>query len=836
MLEKLIVVKRNGEREAYLEDRVFQAILSAFVDSGRVLKGFDNAEALEKVSDLASEVTDTILVREFEEITVDEIQEIVFDVLLESDEKQVAKNYIKYAEHKNAVRKSMPQNREEKPEVRVVKKSGRIEPFLPEKIVKAVSSASPGLSEGKLSQIVRTVTASVLDDGKDLISTDELHEKVENTLKNLSPESYDNYAIYRRYKKRMSKSYDVARQESEKILLSGDKENANRDSQLNSTKQTLTAEAFMKQLVRDFELSPEVRRAHEEGWLYIHDLGARYLRQANCCLFDMGNLLKGGFSLNGMEYAEPKYFSSAMSVMGDVVLSASGQQFGGFTVPEIDDILAPYAEKSYRSHLDTLKDMDLDLDEETLEEQAKKLTLREIEQGVQGFETKLNTISSSLGQVPFVTVSFGLNTSFWGREVTRAFLNTRIKGMGKTRITAVFPKLVMLMRKDVNRDKNSPNRDLYDLAVECSKTRLYPDYLSLDQTPTGGNNLATIYERSGEAVTGMGCRAYLSPYWDGDKEVYTGRGNLGAVSLNLPKMAIEANGDLDEFFRLIDATVEIVWDYLLSYREKVGKQRASTNPLFYAEGGAWKQLSPDDEIFSTIEAFTNSLGYVGVNEAVTALTGESILKNHDLAVQIVSHLADLVKQATKRYGVLFAIYSTPAESLCYTFQRMNRAQYGVIEGVTDREYMTNSFHVPVWEEVSVPEKIAFEQPFHEIATGGRISYCEFPYGTDTDILTEAIDFAMDNGMYYGVNVVSSSCNRCSNVGDFFDTCPKCGSDDIVSVTRVCGYLSFSKSGSNDDGRYNPGKQAEILDRVKHGQKHKIPAIAENAEIGENLGN
>ena len=247
-----------------------------------------------------------------------------------------------------------------------------------------------------------------------------------------------------------------------------------------------------------------------------------------------------------VEYAEPKYFSSAMSVMGDVVLSASGQQFGGFTVPEIDDILAPYAEKSYRSHLDTLKDMDLDLDEETLEEQAKKLTLREIEQGVQGFETKLNTISSSLGQVPFVTVTFGLNTSFWGRK-SLGVLNTRIKGMGKTRITAVFPKLVMLMRKDVNRDKNSPNRDLYDLAVECSKTRLYPDYLSLDQTPTGGNNLATIYERSGEVVSGMGCRAYLSPYWDGDKEIYTGRGNLGAVSLNLPKMAIEANGDLMSF-------------------------------------------------------------------------------------------------------------------------------------------------------------------------------------------------------------------------------------------------------------------------------------------------
>lgn len=835
--EIITVVKRDGTKVDYNENKVFQAILSAFIELDLIKEGFDNNEILKEISDLTTQVTIQLLDEEFDSITVDEIQEEVFDTLLNSEYKDVAKSYIQYAERKNIQREnlakisenSIDNNTNTTPiteklkKIKIIKKNGRIENYNEEKLRKAINSAaSEKVSKGLMSKLVSKINEKVIKNIENYenenidLTTENLHDFVEETLTEIAPEIYEQYAIYRRYKKNMSKSYDAARKDTERILYDGDKENANRDSQLNSTKQTLTAEAFMKTLVRDFELSPEIRKAHDEGWLYIHDIGARYLRQINCCLFDMGNVLKGGFTMNGAKYLEPKSFASAIALVGDVTLQASGQQYGGFTVPEIDTILAPYAERSYQKHLNTLQELE-GIDEGQLEKLALKMTLREIEQGIQGYSMKLNTISSSLGQIPFNTITFGLNTSFWGREIIKAILKDRLEGIGEEKITAVFPKLVMLMRKEINRDEDAPNRDLYDLAIKCSQKRLYPDYLSLDGADIG-NNLAEIFERSGQVVSPMGCRAYLSPYWNGDKEIYIGRGNTGAVTLNLPKIAIEAKGDINKFYEMVDVYSELIWDFHESYINKVGKQKASTSPLFFSEGGSWKKLNPDDEISSVIEAFTSSLGYIGIEETIRALTGGSLKDHQELGLEIVSHLKENVDNATKTRGFLAALYSTPAESLCYTFQKRNRAQYGEIKGVTDREYMTNSFHIPVWEEITVPEKIAFEAPFHKIATGGRISYTEFPHGTPTEVLQEAVDFAMDSGDYFGVNIISSSCSNCYYEGDFRESCPKCGSSDITVVSRVCGYLSFERMKGDKDGRYNPGKKAEVLERVKHYKK------------------
>lgn len=812
----MLVIKRNGQEVEYDESRIFQALLGAFSETGGLKEGHENSETLVIISDLTSEITDRIIEDGFSAIDVELIQDYVMDALLESDYPKVAKAYIQFAERRKIARESIPEAKTVYPKVQ--KKNGRVELFAKEKLEKAILSAAPHLIEpGPLAEVISKISRKAQSLEAELITTDELHDLVEKQLKEDLPEVFEQYAIYRRYKKNMAKSYDAARKASERILFGGDNENANRDSQLNSTKQTLTAETFMKRLVRDFELSPEARDAHDQGWIYIHDIGARYLRQINCCLFDMGNLLKGGFFMNGAKYLEPKSIGTALSVMGDVTLQASAQQYGGFTIPEIDTILAPYAEKSFKKHLNTLSE--LDVEEAKLETLAKKMTIREIEQGVQGFETKLNSVSSSLGQIPFVSISFGLNTSLWGREISKAILKNRKEGMGEDKITAIFPKLIMLMRREVNRDVDSPNRDIYNLAIECSQTRLYPDYLSLDGAELG-NNLAEVYERSGQAVSPMGCRAYLSPYWSGDKEIYTGRGNTGAVTLNLPKIALEAGGDLDRFYELIDVYADVIWNFHKSYIGKIGKQKASTSPLFYCEGGAWMSLDYNDEIAPVIKAFTSSLGYIGLEEAVRALTGGSLKNNKELGLEIVKHLKENVAQAQEKYGFLTALYSTPAESLCYTMQKNNQATYGEIEGVTDREYLTNSFHIPVWEEITVPEKIAFESDFHKIATGGRISYCEFPWGTPVEVLQQAVDFAMDQGEYFGVNIVSSSCLNCSNSGEFRDTCPMCGSVDIVVVSRVCGYLSFERAKGDKKGRFNPGKKAEVLDRVKHAFDNK----------------
>lgn len=707
----------------------------------------------------------------------------------------------------------------------VMKKDGHIEVFDTKKIQEAIlASARKILSneeEYDMQQkalIIANEVARFLNSTENenaVIMTSKIHNVVLEILSKEWEVVGASYGMYRNYRKQMAKTFLKSYEESETVLHDGDKENANKDSDLNSTKQALIANNNMRGYMETFEMDKDWIEAHKQGWIHIHDLAERYLRQQNCCLFNMAGLLDGGFQLNGTVYAEPKHFDSAINVVGDVTLFASAQQYGGFTIPEIDTVLAKYAEKSYQSNLKFILDKFGDIANEdimeTLEQAAYDMTVRELEQGFQGFETKLNTISNSLGQIPFVTITFGLDTTQWGREISKAILNVRIKGIGENKSTAVFPKLSFLHRKEINGSPESPNYDIKQLGIQCSRLRLYPDWLSLDS-----GNLAEVYERSNQVVSGMGCRAYLSPFWDEQgNEIYTGRSNIGAVTLNLPKIGLESKGDWNKFFDLIDKYSDIVFAIHEDYYTKISKTKGSSNPLYFCEGGAWTKVGYDEEVGKIYEASTASLGYIGIYETLKAMDvpKEEYLK---YGTKIVAYLKKLTEKATINYNHLYALYSTPAESLCYRFQKINRKDYGVIEDVTDREYITNSFHVPVWEDVSVPEKIAFEAPFHKLATGGRISYNEFVYGVDNSVLEQAINFAMENGMYYGVNVVAGTCNQCGYSGDFHDNCPKCGTHDITVVTRVCGYLSFDQI--HGDSRYNPGKQKEVKERVKHNFK------------------
>lgn len=677
----------------------------------------------------------------------------------------------------------------------VMKKDGHIEVFDTKKIQEAIlASARKILSneeEYDMQQkalIIANEVARFLNSTEDenaVIMTSKIHNVVLEILSKEWEVVGASYGMYRNYRKQMAKTFLKSYEESETVLHDGDKENANKDSDLNSTKQALIANNNMRGYMETFEMDKDWIEAHKQGWIHIHDLAERYLRQQNCCLFNMAGLLDGGFQLNGTVYAEPKHFDSAINVVGDVTLFASAQQYGGFTIPEIDTVLAKYAEKSYQSNLNFILDKFGDITNEdimeTLEQTAYDMTVRELEQGFQGFETKLNTISNSLGQIPFVTITFGLDTTQWGREISKAILNVRIKGIGENKSTAVFPKLSFLHRKEINGNPESPNYDIKQLGIQCSRLRLYPDWLSLDS-----GNLAEVYERSNQVVSGMGCRAYLSPFWDEQgNEIYTGRSNIGAVTLNLPKIGLESKGDWNKFFDLIDKYSDIVFAIHEDYYTKISKTKGSSNPLYFCEGGAWTKVGYDEEVGKIYEASTASLGYIGIYETLKAMNvpKEEYLK---YGTKIVAYLKKLTEKATINYNHLYALYSTPAESLCYRFQKINRKDYGVIEDVTDREYITNSFHVPVWEDVSVPEKIAFEAPFHKLATGGRISYNEFVYGVDNSVLEQAINFAMENGMYYGVNVVAGTCNQCGYSGDFHDNCPKCGTHDITVVTRVCG--------------------------------------------------
>lgn len=279
------------------------------------------------------------------------------------------------------------------------------------------------------------------------------------------------------------------------------------------------------------------------------------------------------------------------------------------------------------------------------------------------------------------------------------------------------------------------------------------------------------------------------PEWhnpDTGEETYVGRGNTGVVSINLPKLAIESKANWDKFYDLLDKYAEMAFEIHIDNREKLKKVKASSNPLTWCEGGSWKKLKYDDELGDILDSFTASLGFIGVEEALQAM--DVLDKDRQTyAIEITSYMNKLCEDKKKETGILFSLYSTPGESLCYKFQKDNKKQYGIIKGVTDREYMTNSWHWPVWKDISVPDKINYEKPFHNIATGGHISVAEFVNGVEHSVLEQCIKYAMSQpNMYFGVNIVSTTCNDCGEMGDFRDECPVCGSHTLTEVDRVCG--------------------------------------------------
>ena len=484
--------------------------------------------------------------------------------------------------------------------------------------------------------------------------------------------------------------------------------------------------------------------------------------------------------------------------------------------------MAPYAEKSYQHYLNDAKEYGI----ADAERYATDKTLKEIKQGVQSYTYELAQTQNALGQTPFTTISFGMDTSKWGREITRAILEDRMSPDNRD----VFPKLVFMYRSEINGDPESPNYDLYKLSLECSSKKLYPDYLSFDaQDVEGEHYRRDVYERSGQTIAPMGCRAHLSPFIDPEtgKDVTDGRFNIGAISLNPVKFALEArdaegNFDKATFDALVDKYSNMVFDIQNWRYERVGNLYGSSNPLFWCEGGAWQRIRPDQQVKDSrlLDGATASIGYTGLYEMVNAMVGpdwENLSDNDrkQLQADFLEHVNRIRIERSQTDNHPYALYSTPAESLVFTWEKLLTKQFGVIPGVTDRDYLTNSFHQPVWIHSSAIDKIDYEKEFHNIAKGGHISYAEFNYGVSPASLEAIVNYAMRQGMYFGVNVISSVCEKCGEHGDFLMTCDNCGSEDILVVERVCGYLTYSKRSGVQ--AVNDGKWSEIKERVRHGE-------------------
>ena len=515
-------------------------------------------------------------------------------------------------------------------------------------------------------------------------------------------------------------------------------------------------------------------------WLVVESKGVEYILRCN--------------SLYGKARVYPH--------IQDIVYSIRNNGLG-FTIPEIDTVLAPYARKSFVSYYEEGREFGI----EDIPAYAHKKLYQDLIQTFESIEHSLHMINNT-----FITFTFGADTNRYAKMISSAILQVRKAGLGSKGVPAVFPKLVFLYTNKLH-GEGQPLEDLFKQAVSTSSKCMYPDYLSLDE-----GYLGEMYHQYGKIVSPMGCRAFLSRLDDENGIPYfTGRANLGAITLNLPRYAIQAKGDKNQFYKLMEENFYKALKVHQFTYNKMKKVKAKTNPLFFVHGGCATRLNPEDTIEKAIKTFTYSIGYIGLEEVTQALIGKSLHEAPELAEEILLTLQSLIDKGKIETGLKLAMYSTPAESLCFKFLKADRQRFGTIPKVTDKEYYTNSYHCCVTAELDADRKQEIESRFFHIAQGGRIVYNEFPHTRNLKGITQCIRYAMKQGLYYGVNLQLDTCLGCGHQDEIEHCCPECGSNNILKINRICGYLGYS-SNELGDNMINNGKYDEIKKRVDHFSK------------------
>ena len=713
--------------------------------------------------------------------------------------------------------------------MKVIKKDGTLEKYNEQKIINAINKSAQRenftFSQDEYGMICNRVINEIDEEDfeNDEVPVGFIHNIVEKTLLDLFPKIGYQYQQYRNYKLDFVHMMDTVYEESQKIMYIGDKENSNTDSALVSTKRSLVLNELNKQLYKKFFLTVEERQAVNDGYIYIHDMSARR-DTMNCCLFDVAEVMRGGFEMGNVWYNEPKTLDTAFDVIGDITLSAASQQYGGFTLPQIDEVLVPYAKKSYEKYkhefydiADNLLDYRHSDFEQKANDYAMKKVERDMEQGYQGLEYKFNTVSSSRGDYPFITITFGLGTDPFAKMASKTFLRVHREGQGKdgNKKPVLFPKLVFLYTEDLH-GKGKVNEDLFEEGIKTSAKTMYPDWLSLD----GDTTVSKMYHKYEKVISPMGCRAFLSPWYERggmkpadekDTPVFVGRFNIGAVSLHLPMILSKSRQENKDFYEVLDYYLEMIRKLHQRTYDYLGEMKASTNPLGYCEGGfLGGHLNPSDKIKPLLKPMTASFGITALNELQQLYNGKSLVEDGEFALETLKYIDAKVKEFKKEDGWLYAIYGTPAENLCGLQVKQFRKKYGIIPGVSDREYVSNSFHCGVWEDITPIQKQDLEHRFWNYIEGGRIQYCKYPIGYNHDAIKTLVRRAMSMGFYEGVNLSLAYCNNCGHEELNMDICPNCGSSDLTKIERMNGYLSYSRV--HGDTRLNDAKMAEIADR------------------------
>lgn len=708
--------------------------------------------------------------------------------------------------------------------MKIIKRDGRLVDFDDQKIYDALVNAKRQIS-GELSpldhklilNIVEKVDLEIAQRFVANIKIYEIQNIVEHILLENSEyalaEHYINYRTRRDFER--SKATDI-NFTIEKLMNKDQQvinENANKDSDVFNTQRDLTAGIVGKSIGLKM-LPPHVANAHQKGDIHYHDLDYHpYSPMTNCCLIDFQGMLKNGFKIGNAEVESPKSIQTATAQISQIIANVASSQYGGCSADRIDELLAPFAKLNYEKHLvDAQEWID---GEERQQEYARLQTQKNIYDAMQSLEYEINTLFTSNGQTPFTSLGFGLGTNWFEREIQRAILQNRIKGLGKEGRTAIFPKLIFSMKRGVNSNPEDPNYDIKQLALECATKRMYPDVLNYDK----------LVELTGSFKVPMGCRSFLQGWKDENgQEVNVGRMNLGVVTLNLPRIALEANGNIERFWSLLEERLSIVQDALLYRIERCKEASPENAPILYmygAFGNRLKRGGTVDQLFNKRRA-TISLGYIGLYESAAAFFGgawEEDRAAKDFTLTILKTLKAHVDEWSNAYGYHFSVYSTPSESLTDRFCRLDTEKFGVVEHITDKDYYTNSFHYDVRKNPTPFEKLDFEKEYPEYCSGGFIHYCEYPVLQQNPKALEAVwDYSYDRVGYLGTNTPIDRCYVCHYEGDFNPTergfeCPQCGNNDPKTcdvVKRTCGYLGNPQARPMVHGRHK-----EISARVKH---------------------
>lgn len=597
-------------------------------------------------------------------------------------------------------------------------------------------------------------------------------------------------------------------------------ENGNKDSRTAMTQRDLLSGTVSKVLGLK-EYPEDVQRAHIKGVIHLHDLDrSPYQGIPNCSLPDFEYMLANGVQLGNAKVEPPKSIGTAVSILGILISAISGEQYGGVSVHELDQLLSPYGEMTLEKNRALYREVITD--EIKVEHFAKRKTSKDIYDAMQAFEYDINTMTTTTAQTPFSTVSYGLGTSWIEREIQKQHLKVRYIGLGKNNLTAIFPKILYFVQEGINLKKSDPNYDIKKLAIKTSASRIYPDVINV-------NELAKL-KKAKKPITAMGCRSFLH-YWENKdgEEVYVGRNNLGVISINLPHLALQARGNINAFFSSLDDTLELVRKGLHIKENSVMNTDIDLLPIMYTQGGlgdpTGKKKVRDFYDGERYKQASISIGYVGVHNAMIALTGNEdwqlVSEYNNLGIRMVKHLDDFATRIDDEFLAKPSVYATPSESLADRFAHIDRERFGIIKGVNENIYYENSFHYPSNKAIDPVSKMKFEAQYYNYTPGGFMFYIEQSNLSENLMGMESLwdGFNYFGNIYAGVNTANDRCNLCNWEGesrfikDQGYTCPNCKNYDPETmnvVRRLCGYL-----GHPNKRPVVGGKQVEMNARVKH---------------------